>query len=508
MPSIITPKVLEHLDWGQAVLSVACLSFMGYIVSSIVAWNKLRHIPGPFLASFSYLWGFLTVSTGHGDRIMEAEQKKHGSIMRIGPDAIAINDPETLIRINGTRASYTKGPWYQSFRFDVRGHSSITEMNTLKHDKRKAKLTSGYSGRNMANLEAKIDKWISALIRCIRAKIAKGETTIDIGMLLQYFQMDLITEAELGTPWGDLADEQDYFGYLKMNDTITPILQTICWLPMARTIYTSTWFMNIFGPKTTDKAGIGLFLGVLEKEVEGRFNDNLKTSNGGHDILGEWIEHGLPAKECQFDLALQIPAGSETTLTTLRGILLLLMSSPVVYQKTKREVKDGITAGRISEPITNEEAKSLEYMQAVVKEGLRLMVPVNFGFPKRVPASGDTICDKFVPGGTDVYLNYGSLMRNQDVFGEDADVFRPERFLSGGPNIARMVKTVDLAFGYGRYMCLGRPLALMELNKIFVELLRNFDFQIANPEQPWKRKGYSTFVIHDFWAQVSEDTMG
>jgi cytochrome P450 len=149
------------------------------------------------------------------------------------------------------------------------------------------------------------------------------------------------------------------------------------------------------------------------------------------------------------------------------------MSSPVIYRTAKKEIKDGIAAGRISDPITNEEAQNLEYMQAVLKEGLRLMVPVNFGFPKRVPASGDTICGTFVPGGTDVYPNYGSLMRNRDVFGEDADTFRPERFLGGGPNIARMAKTVDFAFGYGRTMCLGKSMALIELNKIFVEVSIN-----------------------------------
>jgi cytochrome P450 len=105
-----------------------------------------------------------------------------------------------------------------------------------------------------------------------------------------------------------------------------------------------------------------------------------------------------------------------------------------------------------------------------MREGLRLMLPVNFGFPKRVPAPGDTICGKFIPAGTDVYPNYYSMMRNQDVFGADADVFRPERFLGGGPKVARMLRTVDFGFGHGRFMCLGKNLAQIELNKIFVEV--------------------------------------
>lgn len=98
------------------------------------------------------------------------------------------------------------------------------------------------------------------------------------------------------------------------------------------------------------------------------------------------------------------------------------------------------------------------------------MVPVNFGFPKRVPASGDTICGIFLPAGTDVYVNYHSMMRSQEIFGEDADTFRPERFLGGGPNVAQMIKTIELAFGNGRFMCLGKVLAWLEMNKLFIEV--------------------------------------
>jgi len=100
------------------------------------------------------------------------------------------------------------------------------------------------------------------------------------------------------------------------------------------------------------------------------------------------------------------------------------------------------------------------------------MVPATVvGFSKRVPAGGDTICGKFVPGGTDIMVNHYEMLRNKDVFGEDADTFRPERFIeSDGETKMRMLKVVDLSFGHGRWMCLGKSLAWMELNKMFVEV--------------------------------------
>lgn len=63
------------------------------------------------------------------------------------------------------------------------------------------------------------------------------------------------------------------------------------------------------------------------------------------------------------------------------------------------------------------------------------------------------------------------MLMNTEVFGTDTEVFRPERFLEcDDKQKTYMLKTIDLIFGYGRWLCLGRPLAIIELNKIFVEV--------------------------------------
>ena len=100
-----------------------------------------------------------------------------------------------------------------------------------------------------------------------------------------------------------------------------------------------------------------------------------------------------------------------------------------------------------------------------------MVPPAIVGFSKRVPAGGDTICGRFVPGGTEIMVNMCEMLRNKVVFGEDADAFRPERFLECNEETqARMLKVMDLAFGHGRWMCPGKTLAWMELNKVFVEV--------------------------------------
>jgi cytochrome P450 len=97
--------------------------------------------------------------------------------------------------------------------------------------------------------------------------------------------------------------------------------------------------------------------------------------------------------------------------------------------------------------------------------------PLSAGFPKTVPAGGDVICGKALPAGTDIHMNFMSLMRDQEVFGPDTDVFRPERFIDCDEvTKAKRLKVVDLNFGFGRWQCLGKVLAWMEMNKIFVEV--------------------------------------
>jgi cytochrome P450 len=236
------------------------------------------------------------------------------------------------------------------------------------------------------------------------------------------------------------------------------------------------------------------------------------------------MKHGLSAFECKMDMALQVPAGSDTSVTTIRGILLHLFSSPVIYRKLKDEISLAIDEDRISDPVTHEEAMKLPLLnvsppiipckrqfsqqlhhQAVILEGMRLSPATTVGFPKVVPPGGDMILGRRVPAGTELYGNMVMIGQNEKIFGSDIAVFRPERFLEGDTETRqRRMRTVDLGFGAGRWMCLGKALAQMEMRKLLVQLLRNFDFQIVNPEMPWKKKAFVVFLIDDFVVKVSK----
>ena len=189
------------------------------------------------------------------------------------------------------------------------------------------------------------------------------------------------------------------------------------------------------------------------------------------DMLGSFIRHGLTQDEASGEALLQVVAGSDTSASTIRFVMLKLLSNPAAYRRLQAEIEEGIIAGRISSPIKDAEARDMPYLQAVIKEGLRIMPPAAGTFFKTVPSGGDIISGKFIPGGTQIGSSPLGIHHSKKIFGEDAEVYIPERWLdANAARLAQMTSTVDLVFHYGKYQCLGKSVALMEFNKIFVEV--------------------------------------
>lgn len=163
-------------------------------------------------------------------------------------------------------------------------------------------------------------------------------------------------------------------------------------------------------------------------------------------------------------------AGSDTTTTVLRTVTANVMAHPDVYRCLQAEIDDAAASGKISSPITDAEARKLRYLQACLKEGLRIWPPIT-GIMPRVSSEDTVICGIPIPAGTNIAWSAHAVMRNKDVFGVDADMYRPSRWLEANADqIRTMDNTVDLCFGQGTWGCLGRPIAMLELNKMVVEV--------------------------------------
>ena len=129
------------------------------------------------------------------------------------------------------------------------------------------------------------------------------------------------------------------------------------------------------------------------------------------------------------------------------------MLNPNAYTKISSEIDTAIAKGTLSLPISYAQAITLRYLRACINEGMRLHPSVGLTMPRIVPAGGTTISGFYFPEGYRVGINGAVVQYDTDVFGPDAEVFRPERWLEG--DSSRMEKTM-LVFGAGGRTCIGK----------------------------------------------------
>lgn len=293
----------------------------------------------------------------------------------------------------------------------------------------------------------------------------------DIGQRIQFLALDIITHLCFGEPLGFLEQDRDVYNFVKTIETqlsivqhfsvfleFNVILEGVARIPLIR---------KLLLPSSADKTGIGMIMGISKKVVEKRVRPGADEKK---DMLGSFIKHGLTASEVEAEISISLVAGSDTTATSMRATLLAIITNPVTYGKLTAEMFRAIEDGGISSPITNVESKKLPYLQACILEGLRRFPPITQLREREVPPEGDVIHGYKIPGGTWIGLNAWGLQLNP-VFGDDPDVFRPERWIEASPaKYAEMMKVWELIFGYGNTKCLGQGIAMMILNKIFVEV--------------------------------------
>lgn len=127
-----------------------------------------------------------------------------------------------------------------------------------------------------------------------------------------------------------------------------------------------------------------------------------------------------------------------------------------VYTKLQAEV-DAAMAG--NDTIRYQEAAKLPYLSACVKESLRLNSPVGFGIPRYVPPGGANIAGRWFPGGYKVQVNLNVIHRDKEIFGDDADVFRPERWIEADADTLKRMNKHSHAFGFGTRVCIGEQVS-------------------------------------------------
>ncbi|TFK57629.1 cytochrome P450 [Heliocybe sulcata] len=172
-------------------------------------------------------------------------------------------------------------------------------------------------------------------------------------------------------------------------------------------------------------------------------------------------------------------AGHETTASGLAWTLYLLACNQESQSKLRAEVSEVISANPRPDYRT---LKDLKYLDCVVQEGLRVLPPVPVTYRK---AGKDLWLDGVhVPKGTLFSIPIRAINTWKAVWGEDAEIFRPERWQNLPPSYHPTFST--LSFLAGPHGCIGKTMAIMEMKAILAVLIANFEFHPAYEGQKAK----------------------
>lgn len=405
-----------------------------------------------------------------------------GSTARIGPGMLITSDPDLMRRMNAVRSTFTRGPWYAALKLHPERDNITSYIDERKHADIRARMAPGYSGKENHHLEQEVDEKLLQMHELIREKYLNRPEEgvfriLDLGRVTSFFTLDVISKIAFGEPFGFLDQDEDPFGYLANLAQFLPAI-IVFGVYTELTNILKVPILKSALPKSTDKRGLGRVMGFAAERVRERFGNKPVVRR---DMLGSFISKGLTQGELESETLTQITAGSDSTASSLRLTLHFISTSPPILERVLDETKAGIEAGRITRPIIKDsEARQLPYLQACIKEGLRMYPPVTGLLAKRVPDGGANIevdgVEKYAPGGTQIGWNSWGMMRHESIFGPDVEIYRPERWLPRNSSekerdrIGRMTETVSLCFGYGRFGCLGHGVATMELNKAIIEV--------------------------------------
>ncbi|CAA0839219.1 Cytochrome P450 84A1 [Striga hermonthica] len=170
--------------------------------------------------------------------------------------------------------------------------------------------------------------------------------------------------------------------------------------------------------------------------------------------------------------------GTETVASAIEWAMSELMRSPEDLRKVQQELADVVGLSRkVEEP----DFEKLTYLQCCIKEVLRLHPPIPLLLHE---AAADAIISGYhIPAGTRVMINAWAIARDESAW-EDAESFKPARFLVDGAPDFRGSNFEFIPFGSGRRSCPGMQLGLYALEMALAHLLHCFDWELPDRMMP------------------------
>ncbi|KAF2139253.1 uncharacterized protein K452DRAFT_254487 [Aplosporella prunicola CBS 121167] len=501
----------------MGALSIGSLIFagVGYVVLRVlyqIVYYRFLHplakFPGPFWASVTRLWVAYHNLKEDECQVELELHKKYGPVVRITPTLLLVSDSKKLPEIYNRQAD--KSQHYITGSFG--NVESLFNMQNHKVHAHFRKIAAApYSFSNIKKMEPLIDARMRDWVNRIDGLFAKTGEKFDFAPWAIYMAYDIISEVGFGAPFGFIEQGKDVEGLIQgFHDGLVPFGLMARLYPFTNWVK-STWFGDKYlVARPEQESGIGTLMRFRDKLIAQREKDIADgNTNGRIDLLQTFLEardddgKPLDPEYIKAEILLVLLAGADTTGTAFQAFMLHIMANPDVYDKLMDELDTATRAGHLSEmPQYMEVIEHCPYYVACLKESTRLNPSAPNIFPRLVNKGGMELYGKYVPEGMEVTCNPWLVHRDTAIYGADAEVFRPERWLESEEKAKEYTK-YNMAFGYGARVCLGREIANMELYKAPLQFFRTFKPTILNKQEPGKylvKGGVSYFT--DMWITL------
>jgi benzoate 4-monooxygenase len=348
------------------------------------------------------------------------------------------------------------------------------------------------------NLELFVQR-LDALIQDSTHEAPDGskQARLDCLPWFNFLAFDIIGDLAFGAPFGMLRNSADIaevraspdsppiyasaIEILNRRGDVSATLGIMPWLkPYAK------WLPDPFFPKGLN--AVHNLMGIAIARVKGRLEnppvgrtDLLARLMEGRDEKGE----PLGQEELTAEALTQLIAGSDTTSNSSCALLYHAVRTPGVMSKLQAEL-DAAIPSDVAVP-TYAHVRDLPYLGNVINEALRHHSTSGIGLPREIPANspGITILGHHFPAGTVLSVPTYTIHHDKEIWGPDADEFRPERWDQVTPS----QKNAFLPFSYGSRACVGRNVAEMEMKLIVATWARRYAVELLQDEME-TREGF------------------
>ncbi|KAG2073384.1 cytochrome P450 [Suillus decipiens] len=497
MDFIATAAFPISVSWITHNIALATLSLsLVYIVSRAIYnlfLSPLSSIPGPWFAAVSNFW-----ITTHILRLQQCKTNhrlfdKYGPVVRIGPNKVIFKDLTSMRSIYSVY-KFDKSTFYKSLLTNENDHA-MTTLDHEGHVTRRKGYAPHYIPVNLALFQPEVHDYTLELISVLEH--IGGKHSLDCLALFRHYMVDVIIASSHGyrqcalSKW--IAGVEDSMAtaiadFPKrgiIRSAVPPwVWDLICRIPNNR------WRQMCDSDKI-----MGEFVGARVYEMRAELNAGKLGESEKIPMLRRLLqhkyssEHAMPDHDIISEMMGHMIAGTDTTSNSLSYFFWELSRRQDIMMKLQAELDQAMPDPHTIPDITL--LQKLPYLNAFVKEGLRLYSAVPSPLERVVPSStsrNGAINEAFdlmgyaLPPGTVVATQGWSVHRDASIF-PSPKTFLPERWLERPGNAEHLFKMAQslIPFGTGSRVCGGQNLAQMMLRIAVATVARNFDV-VAPPE--------------------------